>query len=88
MSSKKSSFSVESTIKFTFQNPKFTEFAYNTFLPELKQSKTWRSTIEMNENNNQLEFYIKSSDITAFRAAVSDIISLGKIVESTINMCK
>ena len=81
-------FSINSTIELTFKDSKTCTFAYNSFLPELKKAKSHRSRILMEIRNNVLVFTIESADITAFRASISDIISFGKIIESTLKLCE
>ena len=83
---KEKPFSIKSEIELIFNNSKIRDYAYSSFLPELKKSKSWRSTITMQKTENSLKFLIASEDITAYRAAVSDIVALGKIIESTTNI--
>jgi tRNA threonylcarbamoyladenosine modification (KEOPS) complex Pcc1 subunit len=61
--------------------------AYNSYLPEIKKLNTKRSKVSMEKSNNLLLFDIECTDITAFRATISDIVSLGKIIESTKKLC-
>ena len=84
--SKENIFSVKSTIELKFNDLNLRDFAYNSFLPELTKSKSWRSTIKMEKSENNLFFTVESTDITAYRAAVNDIISLGKIIESSAKL--
>ena len=79
-----SNFTVKSTIEFNFKDSDTRDYSYNSFLPELNKLKSHRSTIDMNKTENSLIFTVISTDITAFRAAVSDIISLGKIIDSSL----
>ena len=81
-------FRIISQVEFKYSNPQLKDFSYNSFLPELSYSKKWRSKITMEKRKNSLIFTITSSDITAFRAAISDIISLGKVIESSLELCK
>lgn len=79
-------YSINSTIELNFNNSHIRDISYNSFLPELSQTRSKRSQIKMEKVNNSLLFYIESTDITAFRASVSDIIGLGKIVEGTLKL--
>ena len=79
-------FSIKSSVQLQFVNSQLRDMAYNSFLPEIKKLQTKRSKVTMEKSSNSLQFDIESSDITAFRASISDLISLGKIVESTINL--
>lgn len=81
-------FSINSTIELTFKDSNTCTLAYNSFLPELKKAKSHRSRILMEIKNKVLVFSIESADITAFRASISDIISFGKIIESTFKLCQ
>ncbi len=81
-------FSIKSTLILDFKDTKVCEFAYNSFLPEFDRLKAKRSQIIMDQKENSLIFEIQSQDITAFRATISDIIALGKIVENTIELTK
>jgi tRNA threonylcarbamoyladenosine modification (KEOPS) complex Pcc1 subunit len=77
--------SINSFIEFKFNNPQLRDISFNSFLPEFKRLKTKRSEISIEKKNNlSIVFVIKSSDITAFRASINEIISFGKIItEST-----
>ncbi|MFX1256459.1 MAG: KEOPS complex subunit Pcc1 [Promethearchaeota archaeon] len=81
-------YSIQSTIELKFNNPETRDISYNSFLPEYNELKSKRSKIIIKKKNNSLIFYIKSTDITAFRASINDIIALGKIIEQTIKMCE
>ncbi len=81
-------FSIKSTIELTFKDSNTCTFAYNSFLPELKKAKSHRSRISMEKLNITLIFSIESADITAFRASISDVISLGKIIDNTLKLCE
>jgi len=80
-------FSIKSTVELIFKDLNTCTFAYNSFLPELKKSRSHRSRILLEKKSNTLIFTIESADITAFRASVSDIISFGKIIDNTLNLC-
>lgn len=79
-------FSIKSSVQLQFVNSQLRDMAYQSFLPEIKKLQTKRSKVTMEKSNNLLLFEIESTDITAFRASISDVISLGKIVESTIKL--
>ncbi len=80
-------YSVNSTIELKFDNSHTRDISYNSFLPELNQTRSKRSQIKMEKLNKSILFYVESTDITAFRASVSDIIGFGKIVEGTLSLC-
>ena len=79
--------SVKATVELKFINSKTRDISYNSFLPELDRLNTKRSKIKMEKKENLLIFHIESSDITAFRASISDIIGLGRIVEDSLKLC-
>ena len=81
-------FSINSTIELKFDNSHTRDISYNSFLPELNQIRSKRSQIKMEKVNKSIMFYVESSDITAFRASVSDIIGFGKIIEGTLTLTK
>jgi tRNA threonylcarbamoyladenosine modification (KEOPS) complex Pcc1 subunit len=81
-------FSIKSIIELNFKDSKIRDNAYNSYLPEFNKLKTKRSHISIEKKENSLIFQIESQDITAFRATVSDIIALGKIIENTIELTK
>lgn len=82
-----SNFSIQSKITFLFNDSRYREIAYNSYLPEFQKLQTKRSKISMKKKNDHaLLFFVRSKDITAFRASINDIISLGKIVENSINI--
>ena len=77
---------IKSRIELVFSNPELSRFAYNSFLPELNSKKSNRSVINVKLSSKSLLFYIKSRDITAYRASINEIINLGKIIEDTIEI--
>ncbi|MFX0072764.1 MAG: KEOPS complex subunit Pcc1 [Candidatus Hermodarchaeota archaeon] len=81
-------YTIQSEIRFNFIDPNYRDFSFNSFLPDLKKGTSKRSKIIMNKDSNSLIFTIKSSDITAFRASVNDIINFGKIIDGTLALCK
>ena len=81
-------YSIKSTIELNFDNSHIRDISYNSFLPELSQTRSKRSQTKMEKENNTLIFSIESTDITAFRASVSDIIGFGKIIEGTLTLTK
>jgi tRNA threonylcarbamoyladenosine modification (KEOPS) complex Pcc1 subunit len=81
-------YSIKSTIELKFNNSQIRDISYNSFLPEFNKVKTKRSKIKMAKENNSLIFYIESTDITAFRASISDIIGFGKIIDNTLKLCE
>ena len=80
-------FSIKSSIEFIFDNTQIRDISYNSFLPEFKRLKTKRSEISIEKKNSlSINFEIKSSDITAFRASVNEITSFGKIIAESIKI--
>ena len=85
--SQKNSYSIKSTLELIFNNAQILEFSYNSYLPEFERLQTKRSKVIMEKSENSLHFLIESADITAFRATISDIIALGKIIDNTVELC-
>ena len=81
-------FSIKSTVELKFNNSKTRDIAYNSYLPEFDKIKTERSKVSIEKIGDSLIFNIECTDITAFRASVSEIIGFGKIVENTIELSK
>ena len=81
-------FSIKATVEPKFTNSKTRDISYNSFLPEFDKLNTKRSKIKIEKKENLLIFHIESSDITAFRASISDIIGFGRIVENTLKLCE
>jgi len=79
-------FSIKSTIELNFIDQKTCDIAYNSFLPDFGKIITDRSNVSVEKRNNSLIFQIESTDITAFRASVSEIIGFGKVVEGTVEI--
>ncbi|MEJ2252170.1 MAG: KEOPS complex subunit Pcc1 [Candidatus Lokiarchaeota archaeon] len=77
-------FSIESTLELKFKNFHYRDISYNSFLPGFNKLKTDRSEISMVKEASSIIFHIASSDITAYRASVNEIISFGKIVDNTL----
>jgi len=87
--SKKKYFSIKSTVEFQFDNSQIREISFTSFLPEFNRLQTKRSTILMEKKNDVcIIFKIESSDITAFRASINEIISFGKVVDNCIKITK
>ncbi|MFW9866082.1 MAG: KEOPS complex subunit Pcc1 [Candidatus Thorarchaeota archaeon] len=77
-------FSIKSTVELKFNDFHTRDVAFNSFIPEIDKLQTKRSKVIIEKKNtNILIFKIESSDITAFRASMNEIISFGKIVENT-----
>ena len=82
---KKNAFHINSRIFLQFTNNKLCEIAYKSYIPEFKgSSKRSKMTLQMKDKD--LIFIIKSKDITAFRAALNEIISFGKIFEKSVQL--
>jgi tRNA threonylcarbamoyladenosine modification (KEOPS) complex Pcc1 subunit len=78
----KNSYSIESKIRFKFDNSHTRDFSFNAYSPELDMFKSDRTNVIMSKKGSRiLEFKIKSKDITAFRASMNDIVGLGKVIE-------
>ena len=85
--SQTNSFSINSFIEFKFNNYQIRDISYNSFLPELKKLQTKRSRVIMEKKEESLIFHIECSDITAFRATISDVIGFGKIINNSLELC-
>ncbi len=80
-------FTLKSTIELKFKNPNTRNISYNSFLPDLNNLQTKRSSISIEKiNNDSIIFNIKSKDNTAFRASINEIISFGKIIENSLKI--
>ena len=77
-------FSINSSIELQFKNSHYRNIAYNSFLPEFGKVKTERSKVSISKEENSILFEIKSTDITAYRASVNEIITFGKIVDNCL----
>jgi len=86
--SKANYYKIKSTIEFNFNNPKLCEISYNSFLPEYNKKKSKRTKLLMEKQESSLIFNIESSDITAFRATVNDVINFGKIIDNSLHIIK
>ena len=83
-SNRSHSFLIKSDVEFQFERSELRDMAYEAYLPELETLNTKRSSMEMTKVGAiSLKFTMRSSDITAFRASSSDLISFGKIIEGT-----
>ena len=80
-------FTIESTIEFEFNNSHLRDISYNSFTPDFNKLQTTRSQLLIEKKNqHKLIFKVESSDITAFRASVNEIISFGKIIDNTLQI--
>ncbi|MFX1324102.1 MAG: KEOPS complex subunit Pcc1 [Promethearchaeota archaeon] len=81
------SFSINTVIEMLFADTQTRDISYNSFIPEIQNLQTKRSSIIIEKKNkNVLIFKIKNNDITAFRASMNEIISFGKIIDNTIKL--
>ncbi|MFO8017168.1 MAG: KEOPS complex subunit Pcc1 [Promethearchaeia archaeon] len=80
--------SIRTSTQISFPSQKICNSCYKSFLPELNEFQTDRSTITMKKAENCIIFDIKCKDITAFRATMSSVIGFGKIYEKIYDLCK
>lgn len=84
-----SNFSIKSQVEFTFNNSTLRNNTFNSFYPEVKKLNTTRSKFEMRKEGDLiLLFLVESTDITAFRATMNDLIGFGKIIEHTTQLAQ
>jgi len=82
-------FTIDSVIELKFTDSQIRDISYNSFYPEIKKLQTNRSKVLVEKKNDcKLIFKVESSDITAFRASMNEIISLGKIIDSTLQIAE
>jgi tRNA threonylcarbamoyladenosine modification (KEOPS) complex Pcc1 subunit len=82
-------FTIRSTVEIVFKNSQLRDLSYNSFIPELikRQAKETRSKVAMEKKHNiSLVFFVESTDITAFRASINDIIGFGRILEGVLKI--
>ena len=85
--SKNKHFSIISTIEFHFNNSRERDFSFNSFLPEFKRLQKKRSKMSIEKKNDtSIIFNINSSDITAFRASINEIINFGRVITDSIEI--
>jgi tRNA threonylcarbamoyladenosine modification (KEOPS) complex Pcc1 subunit len=81
----KSRLYITSKVAIRFRDNQHCEIAYKSFIPEFNE-KSKRSKITLQKRDDALIFTIVSKDITAFRAALNEIISFGKVYEKLIQL--
>jgi tRNA threonylcarbamoyladenosine modification (KEOPS) complex Pcc1 subunit len=81
-------FKIISKIEIKFKDDQTRDFSYNSFIPELSQIPRKRTSLKLEKGKNSIIFHIGASDITAFKAVVSEIINFGKILEKSLNLIK
>jgi tRNA threonylcarbamoyladenosine modification (KEOPS) complex Pcc1 subunit len=80
-------FSIESRIELKFNDSETRDISYNSFIPGIEKLQTNRSIVLMEKKpSNILTFKIQSKDITAFRASINEVISLGKIIDNIVSL--
>ena len=84
--SKENYYTIKSIIELNFKNSELCEISYNSFLPEFNNRRSKRSKTIIEKKGKSLIFQIESSDITAFRASVNEIINFGKIIDDTVRI--
>ncbi len=77
-----------SRIEIEFKDEEIRDISYNSFIPELSQLSRKRTSLNIEKGKNSIIFIVTATDITAFRAAVSDIINFGKILEKSKKLLK
>ncbi|MFX0057042.1 MAG: KEOPS complex subunit Pcc1 [Candidatus Hodarchaeota archaeon] len=83
---KENFYNIKSIIELKFKNSELCQISYNSFLPEFNNRRSTRSKTVMEKKENSLIFHIESSDITAFRASINEIINFGKIIDGTVRI--
>ncbi len=81
-------FKIVSNIEIQFNNKELRDISYNSFIPEISQIPRKRTSLIVEKVKKSLIFKLKASDFTAFRAAISDIVNFGKIIEKNLNLIK
>ncbi|MFX0081328.1 MAG: KEOPS complex subunit Pcc1 [Candidatus Hodarchaeota archaeon] len=82
-------FTIKSIIELNFNDSQIRDISYNSFIPEIKKLQTYRSKVLVNkQDDSKLVFKVESCDITAFRASMNEIISFGKVIDSTIKIAE
>ncbi|MFX1302730.1 MAG: KEOPS complex subunit Pcc1 [Promethearchaeota archaeon] len=85
--SQNNAFSIKSTIELQFNTTQIRDISYKSFLPEFNKLQTKRSEVFMKKKNDySIIFKINSSDITAFRASINEIISFGKVIANSLKI--
>ncbi|MFW9826388.1 MAG: KEOPS complex subunit Pcc1 [Candidatus Thorarchaeota archaeon] len=85
--SKLNLFSIKSSIILKFNNSNLRNISYNSILPEFDKLQTKRTKLRMEKKSNKsLIFTIESTDITAFRASINEVISFGKALTDSLKI--
>ena len=79
-------FSIKANVELKFTNSYTRDISYESFLPEFAKLQTKRSKVKMDKKDKSLIFFLESTDITAFRASINDIIGLGKVIEGVLEI--
>jgi tRNA threonylcarbamoyladenosine modification (KEOPS) complex Pcc1 subunit len=79
-------YKIKSTLEIHFKDSELCNISYNSFLPEFNIQKSKRSTISLQKEEKSLVFQIESSDITAFRASINEIISFGRTLDGVLKI--
>jgi tRNA threonylcarbamoyladenosine modification (KEOPS) complex Pcc1 subunit len=81
-------FEISSKIEIKFTDETTRDNSYDSYIPEITQLNRRRTKINIKKGEKSIIFDIEASDFTAFRAAVSDIINFGKIMEKELELIK
>lgn len=81
-------FKIVSKIEIQFNNEELRNISYNSFIPEISQVPRKRTSLIVEKDKKSLIFRLKALDFTALRAAISDIVNFGKIIEKNLNLIK
>ena len=79
-------YKIKSTLELQFKNSNLCDISYTSFLPEFNIQKSKRSSISLQKEEKSIIFIIESSDITAFRASVNEIISFGRTIDGVLKI--
>lgn len=77
---KKDIFTIESQVVIKCSNSNLCNIAYQSLLPDFNAKSSSRSRLTIDKKKTSLIFTVNSSDITAFRASINEIINFGRII--------
>ena len=79
---------VNSVIAIEFDGKKESNLVYNSIINEIRTSPEYRSTIDLNVNDNFVNIIINSQDMTSFRASINSLIRWMMLSLEVINLTK
>ncbi|MHA1341591.1 MAG: KEOPS complex subunit Pcc1 [Promethearchaeota archaeon] len=79
---------LENTLIIDFNTTKNAKIFYNSFMPEFKNVISSRTSLEVQQIDSKIKFFIKAKDIKAFRAIINSISQFSYVIDEIIKFTR